>query len=538
MSKAITEKHPDEGPGPRPGWTPAVELAPSVMREDEPTFARIVGLAGSVLVIFAGVALIIANYKGAPGKFGVGWMTVILLAGLLGMMYHAVFDGDLQVRRLYWGIGIVGIIGGAIVCLIPVNQVQGALFIVGFPAMALGLIFVLAFLKHEDDPRLREWTLKGIAFMGAAMAVVGLLGGNVANSIGAPRGVTFLLPYGALVALLGLAYLTSFVISEGTKSDLGYWVGRGLSFVGLIVIIIAAIRASMMLWFKLGWKKELPESYLVPGGLVIMLVGLAYTLVSLLLTSESKVVLLAKRELASFFYSPVAHLVLLGQALMAWVIFSWMFIGLLVDPRSSLPEPVVQWYFLDYPPIICVLFIVPVMTMRLFAEEQRSGTMEVLLTAPVDELTIVMAKFWAALGMFMFVWLPWALLLVGLRIIGGKPFDYHSLFVFLLTLTVTGAGFVSMGMFFSSLTRNQIVSAVLTFAGMLALTMVFFVARRLQTATPPNIWADRLMHISFVQMWIDSFRGFWIPRRVVFWITFAIFWLFVTVKVLESRKWR
>src|SRR4051794_29627403 len=102
MSKAITDRTEDNPP---PGWQPGVELAPSVLREDEPTVARGFGLAGASLVIFGGAALVF-NAVGWGTRVGVGWGTFLLGVGLVGMLAHAAFDRDLQVRRLYWGLGL------------------------------------------------------------------------------------------------------------------------------------------------------------------------------------------------------------------------------------------------------------------------------------------------------------------------------------------------------------------------------------------------------------------------------------------------
>jgi hypothetical protein len=97
-----------------------------------------------------------------------------------------------------------------------------------------------------------------------------------------------------------------------------------------------------------------------------------------------------------------------------------------------------------------------------------------------------------------------------------------------------------MGLFFSSLTRNQIIAAVLTFAGMLVWTALFFIKQHLEMSrsATPSTWIPVLTHLSFIDVWIDSLRGRLMPRMLLFHLTAGIFWLFLTVKVLESRKWR
>src|SRR5262249_53256462 len=153
---------------------------------------------------------------------------------------------------------------------------------------------------------------------------------------------------------------------------------------------------------------------------------------------------------------------------------------------------------------IAVIFIVPVLTMRLLSEEKRSGTLEVLLTAPVDEFAVVMSKFFAALITFVVLCLPWGVFLIGLRVVGGKPFDYQAMLSFFIALVVSGSGFIAMGLFFSSLTRNQIASAVLTFAGMVLYTLFHM----LKNSTENNILAKVFEHVSYVDMWRDAATGY------------------------------
>src|SRR5207253_8241291 len=188
-------------------------------------------------------------------------------------------------------------------------------------------------------------------------------------------------------------------------------------------------------------------------------------------------------------------------------------------------------------PVVAVAFVVPVITMRLLSEEKRTGTLEVLLTAPVSETTTVISKFLAALIFFMVIWIPWGLFLVALRVEGGQPFDYRPLISFFIALLFSGAGFLSMGLFFSSLTRNQIASAVLTLMGMLILIGVYFV--QFSSLVPPSSpWFSVLTYASYIDLWINSLKGKLPARALLFHLSATIFWLFLTVKVLEARKWK
>src|SRR5262249_22770521 len=157
--------------------------------------------------------------------------------------------------------------------------------------------------------------------------------------------------------------------------------------------------------------------------------------------------------------------------------------------------------------------------------------------APVDEFNVVLSKFLATLIFFLLMWVPWALFLASVRIVGNEPFDYRPLLSFLIVLTCTGAGFVAMGLFFSSITRNQIVSAVLTFAGMFGLFFIYFAIFLVRTKAPTSPWITVLTHMSFVDLWFNSLDGKLQPQFLLFHVSAAIFWLFLTVKVLEARKW-
>jgi hypothetical protein len=104
-----------------------------------------------------------------------------------------------------------------------------------------------------------------------------------------------------------------------------------------------------------------------------------------------------------------------------------------------------------------------------------------------------------------------------------------------IVLVFTGAGFVSMGLFFSSLTRNQLTAAVLTFVGMLLLVAFFLIKRALDPGTLMNTLLTR---ISFIDVWWRSLEGKLGMTDLIYHLSVTVFWLFLTVKVLESRKWR
>jgi ABC-type transport system involved in multi-copper enzyme maturation permease subunit len=267
-----------------------------------------------------------------------------------------------------------------------------------------------------------------------------------------------------------------------------------------------------------------------------MVLGTLYFVTAALVSSDSKLAVLTQRELGSMFFSPIAYFVLLGFVVAGW--FGYVdFINRLSVSRNNI-EPIVRNYVIDLVPVLAIIFIVPAITMRLLSEEQRSGTIEVLLTAPVDEYTIVLSKFFAGFVMYLVVWSPFGLYLLALPLSGAPAFDYRPLISFFVGLCVTGAAFISMGLFFSSLSKNQIISGVLTFAGMLGLFIVAIIRERIFGQNPGSPWYQVLMHISYLDVWNTTLEGKLVPKFLLFHASSAVFWLFLTTKVLESRKWK
>ncbi|HMC64788.1 MAG TPA: ABC transporter permease [Gemmataceae bacterium] len=548
-TKAIKEKPDKEHKA--ESWAPAREVAPSIVREDEPTLARWVGVIGLSLFVFGTAILCFNIIKGTPrlGPFNFypGWGIFFTVNGLAALLFHAAQDRDFQIRRTYWIFGLACLAGALLAITLPVKEslfkgnpiaaVEVRFLKFGFPCLLLGLLFLLPSTRNETDPKIRQISIGILGLLGAAFALTGLIGGTFSD--------TFLLPTGLVLSLLGLGYLWAFIGLQGIADELGYRAALGMGAAGLIVFVVALGRSILPpLFYSWHWLSRRPEPYFLEGGLLLMIVGLLFLGVAVGLCSDHRLAVLTRRELGAFFYSPIAYVVFFGLTAFGWYLFL-QFIGnleqVLRSPRGadSLLEPIIVNYFLAFWPIFCLVFVVPVLTMRLMSEEHRTGTLEVLLTAPLGETAVVLSKFLATWLVFLLLWVPWGLFLIALRVENGKPFEYNPLICFFIVLLATGAGFVAMGLFFSSLTRNQIASAVLTFVIMLLLTMVFFVKRELMVNTPDSAWIPILSHISYVDLWIFSLNdGVLTPHNLLFHVSAAVFWLFLTIKVLESRKWR
>jgi ABC-2 type transport system permease protein len=515
MSKAITKDHP-ERPGDRPPLGPGVpEIAPSQLREDEPGLPRTLGLLGAVLLIFGAMALILHLTRGVA-RINPGWALFLIALGLCGLLYHAAFDRDVAFRRMYLGFALVLLALGGVLALLPYPKAMADQLRFGAPCLLLALFFFLAGLRNEDDPGIRNVLELIFGGAGALMALVGLFGGNIRGE--------FLLPLGLVFALLGLLYLAAFVSSRGISDDLAYYAALGMAGVGAIVVVIALVRAfaGVQGWFA---------SY----GVILMTVGIGYILAGGGLASDLTLLVLIRRELGAFFFSPITYLVLFAFCV-GWSVSFWFFVRDVVipDPRATPPiEPIVGRYLFSLIPVLLGVLAVPVMTMSVFSEENRSGTLEVLLTAPVSEWQVVLSKFIAALLTYMVTWAPAGLYLLAVPLSGGSPFDYRPLLSFLVCMLVWSAAFVSMGVFFSSLTRNVLVSAILTGASMLLALAIYFPAHMADAK-----WTPLLSHLSYLDSWLSSLEGKIVPRLLLFPASLTVLFLFLMYKVLESRKWR
>jgi ABC-type transport system involved in multi-copper enzyme maturation permease subunit len=493
------------------------ELAPSALREDEPSVARVVGMVALCAAV-VGIAVIAMNWWAASQSKAprlipewVGWMAAII--GVGGLLFHAARDADVQIRRTYGAVGGILTLLAVAFALIPAaGQVGGYFLPISAPAFLIGLFFLLPFGRNENDPVWRRNVVVGVTTIGAALALTGLIGGSIKGS--------FLLPCGALAALLGLLYLWAAIGLLGTAHELGHRIALVVGVIGGIVVVAAIVRSFV------------GPHYFVPDGLVVIGVGLLYLLLSIGLVSERQVVVLTRRELTAYFYSPIAYIVLFAMGVICWVNY-WYFAMMLATSQGGVPEPILRYYFFALLPVVGVMLIVPAITMRMISEEQRTGTLEVMLTAPVNEPTVVFTKFLGGLLFFLFLCLPIVLFLIPLRVEGGAPFDVLPLVAFFVALVCSGAAFVAMGLFFSSLTRNQIIAAVLTFMGMVVL-LGLYVFKEMMNPTA----VAALRQVSFLQLWYDSLGGKFYVRDLLGQLSLAALFLFLTVKVLESRRWK
>ena len=180
---------------------------------------------------------------------------------------------------------------------------------------------------------------------------------------------------------------------------------------------------------------------------------------------------------------------------------------------------------------------VPLITMRVFSEEFKLGTIEMLLTAPVREWDIVLAKFFGALTFFLILWLPIALDLIALQIFSNPepPVYWSQIGMTALTLTLVGRLYVSLGVFSSVLTKNQIIAAVLCFRCLLSLFGVSLWRWFQHVDAFTLAWISYVSRPEHLQ---NAVLGIFDTRPIVFYVTMTAFMLMLTKSILEGRRLR
>lgn len=242
--------------------------------------------------------------------------------------------------------------------------------------------------------------------------------------------------------------------------------------------------------------------------------------------------LLLKRELIAYFLSPIAYLVMMFFLAMIGFSF-WLLVSILV--QGTMSATILSELFGSIFFWIAVLIVVPMITMRLFAEERRSGTLETLLTAPVTDSEVVLAKYVGALLFFMLMWLPTAAYLWILRRYSplDAPPDWGAFIGGYIGAFLVGAFYLAIGTFCSALTRNQIVAAIMCFA---VISVLFFSGFLAYIARDPTV-RELGAYVSSVEYMRDFARGVMDSRAFAFHLSGTAFILFATVRLLESRQW-
>ncbi len=253
----------------------------------------------------------------------------------------------------------------------------------------------------------------------------------------------------------------------------------------------------------------------------------------------SNIAAIAQKELKSYFASPIAYIVIGMFA----ILFGFFFYSLVVyfDRQSmqmagmggpqtvNINDQLIRPVFLNT--TVIILFLLPMITMRTYSEEKRSGTIELLLTSPLTDFQIIMGKFLGAMGLFAAM-LAVTLVHIATLFYFGNPEGWPIVTSY-LGLLLMGGCFISLGLLISSLTKNQIVAGTITFAVFLMLWVINWIA----SFTGPTTQAV-LNYLSITDHLNDFTMGVVDTRHLVYYLSFIAFGLYLTAKSVDTERWR
>ncbi len=249
--------------------------------------------------------------------------------------------------------------------------------------------------------------------------------------------------------------------------------------------------------------------------------------------------IVSRRDFKNYFTSPIAYIVIAGfLVIMGWMFFfnlshfnmqNLQYNQMNMGKGVSITDGIIRPLYGNMNVIF--LFLVPFITMRLFAEEKKNKTLALLLTAPLTLTEIILGKFFSAL-LLVSVMLGLTFTYPVILILTGNPDIGPILTSNLGTLLLTGC-YLSLGIFFSSLTENQIVAGALTFASGLFFWLVSWAT---QAAGP--VWGEILTYLSLISHYNNFSQGLLSSSDVVFYLSFIFMGLFFTHRALDSYRWR
>jgi len=255
--------------------------------------------------------------------------------------------------------------------------------------------------------------------------------------------------------------------------------------------------------------------------------------------SVRNIMAISSKEFKGYFSSPVAW-VLMGLFAALFGYFFSVYLGSFISESmggqfGQGPQTVNVNQRMIRPLLsnatVLILFLLPMVTMRTYSEEKRSGTIELLLTSPITDVEIVVGKFFGAMGMYLGL-LAVTAVYMSILFIWGNP-AWMPLVSGYLGLLLLGGSFVAMGLFISSLTANQMVAGVASFVVFLLLWIISWFG----DSVGPTL-ASVLRYLSITEHFDDFSKGVIDTKHVVFYLSFIAFGLFLATKSVDSDRWR
>ena len=263
----------------------------------------------------------------------------------------------------------------------------------------------------------------------------------------------------------------------------------------------------------------------------------------------SNIMAIAQKEIRAYFGSPLAYTViglfsvLFGvfyYAILKWIVDQGMqaAMGMGMGPQSvNVNQMMIRPLFQNAE--VLLLFVLPMITMRTYAEEKRSGSIELLLTSPITDVEILVGKFLGAMTLYAAI-LGVTLVYIAALFAFGQP-EWKPILTSYIGLLLFGGCFVSVGMLISSFTKNQIVAGMVTFVVFLLLWVIDWLAGSatgLFGASAGPVVEDVLNYMSITQHFDDFGKGVIDSKHVIFYLSFITFGLFLTARSVDSERWR
>ena len=245
----------------------------------------------------------------------------------------------------------------------------------------------------------------------------------------------------------------------------------------------------------------------------------------------NSIVVTCARELRAYFSSPLAYAVLTCFLLINGFSFA-LLVGYLNDAPSTVGAPMEFFFGGTILFWLALLFVGPILPMRMLSEERRSGSLEILLTGPVTAAQVVVGKYFAALLFYVVLWLPTLAYSVIIWTYG--EIDWGPIASAYVGVVCIGALFLAVGLFSSAISRNQIVAAVLAFAlvfGLLVLGLAEFLVN------DPTL-KELLGYVNLIQHMEEFSKGIVDTRRLVYYVSTAVFFLVLASRTLAANRWK
>ena len=247
-----------------------------------------------------------------------------------------------------------------------------------------------------------------------------------------------------------------------------------------------------------------------------------------------------QREMRSYFVSPIAYVVLtvflflsgfFFFSILTAVVQSTMMQGQFGQGMEPVDVPGIVTRSLFQTTSVVLLFMIPMLTMGLFAEEKKRGTIELLLTTPVGNFQAMIGKYLASVTFLVIMFLASGVTISALFLY-GRP-EWKPILAGYLGMLLYGAALLAIGLFISTLTENQIVAVVIAFGVSLVLWLIDAF-----TTSAQGVTREVVSYLSIIRHLEDFIKGVIDTSHVIYYLTFAFVGLFLTYRSLESMRWK